>query len=60
MAHALELSLVGYGATEKTAMDELSAMILAQISFAAQKGNNSLFPFCAPAAAAKNTYLDPP
>jgi len=49
VAHALELDLVGYGATEKAAMDELSAMILAQISFAAQKGDNSLIPFCAPA-----------
>ncbi len=49
VAHALELDLVGYGATEKAAIDELAAMILAQISFAAQKGDNSLIPFSAPA-----------
>lgn len=49
MAHALELDLVGYGATENAAISELSEMILAQISFAAQKSDDSLIPFRAPA-----------
>jgi hypothetical protein len=49
VAHALELDLVGYGATEKAALDELADMMEAQISFAAQKGDNTLIPFPAPA-----------
>lgn len=50
VAHALELDLVGYGPTEEAALDELAHMIQAQISFAAQKADDSLIPFQAPSA----------
>lgn len=49
VAHALEMDLVGYGATEKEALATLTEMIEAQISFAAQQGDDSLIHFPAPA-----------
>jgi hypothetical protein len=49
VAHALELDLVGYGASDQAALEALTEMILAQISFAAQKGDDGLIPFRAPA-----------
>ncbi len=48
VAHALEMDLVGYGPTEKEALTSLSGMIEAQISFAAQQGDDSLIHFPAP------------
>lgn len=37
VAHALEMDLLGYGATQKEAMESLREMILCQISFAHEK-----------------------
>ena len=48
VAHALEMDLLGYGRTEKKAMNELTEMIQAQIQFARQKGNDSAILFPAP------------
>jgi len=48
VAHALEMDLVSYGKTEKEALSELDNLIRNQISFAIEKGDDSLILFNAP------------
>jgi hypothetical protein len=48
VAHALEMDLVAYGRTEKTALKELESLIFNQISFAIEKGEEHLMIVPAP------------
>ena len=45
VAHALEMDLVAYGASEQSALKELSESVSCQISFAHQKRDDSLIYF---------------
>ncbi len=45
MAHALEMDLMGYGKTEKAAVNELCSLIESQITFARHKGDDGLLSF---------------
>jgi hypothetical protein len=49
IARALEMDLLGYGKTEKDAVEELKHAVESQISFARQMNDNSLIPFPADA-----------
>jgi hypothetical protein len=45
VAHALEMDLLGYGATQSNAMDALLEMIFCQLSFAHEKKDARLLMF---------------
>ena len=45
VAHALEMDLLGYGRTEKSAVKELCSLIDSQLSFARFKNDDSLLAF---------------
>src|SRR6266705_5282156 len=45
VAHALEMDLVAYGDSERTALKELHELVCCQISFAHQQGDDSLVNF---------------
>lgn len=47
VARALEMDLLGFGKTEEGALNDLSAAISSQISFAIAKSNPLLLPFAA-------------
>lgn len=48
VAHALELDIPAYGATEEAAKKELEALVENQLSFAASKGKQEMIYFPAP------------
>jgi hypothetical protein len=48
VAHALEMDLIGYGATQKAATEDLTQMVFCQISFAHQKQDAGLLTCPAP------------
>ena len=48
VAHALELDIPAYGATEEAAKKELEALVENQLSFAASKGKQEIIYFLAP------------
>jgi hypothetical protein len=45
VAHALEMDLLGYGTTEKSAMQALTDAILSQITFACQQQKKEMLSF---------------
>lgn len=48
VAHALEMDLLGYGASEKAATEDLESLVVCQLIFAHQKADDSLLLFPAP------------